>query len=472
MNARPPRSEPTNRTFDYFLSHASLSLMGFNHRSEFWSRLVPMLCETQDAVLRGVLALSKGFEVGCCGGGVGGLGREREENLVCLRQYNKAIRALCERGVEGKRKRMGRAGMGSTFSQQEEFRDHQERRQITDLQYIITLTCCVLFICLENIIGNYDIALQHLENGLKLLREWMLLAVRGVESERAVLVDVFRRLDMQATAFLNSRKPEMVISNSTGIMADHDGQDEKIQMKFNTLEEAMFALEDVEIRLFYALTITITNTNASSQYSAKQKQQLLSYIATRFGEWKEAFDGFSNRVRKDMMSKDLRLSLILGLHYQTTTLMLAVNANSSGSDDNTFRLSQTPSFTKILQLCRTLINTSSSSSSSSSLSSTQQQQGQKQEQKQTFSADMGVIPCLYFTAMNAADIFVRQEAIDLLRGMIGREGFWDPGTVANIAEAVLRLYPQGVEGVYAEEGILVLERVYCGGGASGGVSCC
>ncbi|KAG4437206.1 hypothetical protein IFR05_007295, partial [Cadophora sp. M221] len=55
MNVRPPRSEPTNRTLDYFLTHASLALTGFNHRSGFWTGLVPMLCETEDAVLRAVL---------------------------------------------------------------------------------------------------------------------------------------------------------------------------------------------------------------------------------------------------------------------------------------------------------------------------------------------------------------------------------------------------------------------------------
>jgi hypothetical protein len=49
---------------------------------------------------------------------------------------------------------------------------------------------------------------------------------------------------------------------------------------------------------------------------------------------------------------------------------------------------------------------------------------------------MGVIAPLYFTALNSSPS-LRQQAIDLIRTVIGREGPWDPITTSRIAEKVM-----------------------------------
>ncbi len=158
------RSERDMRGFDYFRYNASLALMGFDHRSEFWSRMVPQLSEISPAVLRAVLALSALHEHAF---DTDETSLVCSSNVVCLRQYNKSIRHLCSR----------QAALPMQF----------------------TLTCCVLFICLENLGGNHQTALSHLKNGLALLREWHAEDVQSASEshDREILTIVFRRLDMR-----------------------------------------------------------------------------------------------------------------------------------------------------------------------------------------------------------------------------------------------------------------------------------
>lgn len=427
---------------------------------------MPRLCESQDAVLRGVLAVCRGFDgVGVGVGERGGIsGEGKGENVQSLRQYNKSIRLLLgsgtgKRGMKvrggsssssGSRSRSNSTSTSTSTPRGSEPRDIlEQQQQPTNEQYTTTLTCCILFICLENIIGTHSTALQHLENGLRLLREWIRFEGKGAESEKKILVEVFRRLDMQATAFLNVRKPEMVSLGRGDVVGIEslfaracEGEEKKC---FGSLEAAMLSLEGIEIRLFYTLTITSTSPHFSA------KQALLSLLSTRFEEWKEAFDVFEKRASRGMGRQDLQLSLLLALHHQTTTLMLMVNGRvGRGGDSNEFRCELSMDFTRILELCRTLLNTSSSEA------------GMRRERVSSFNADMGIIPCLYFTALNAGDIGIRRRAVEILRSMPGnsREGFWDAGTVAGIAEKVLMLHPQGVAGVDAEMGIEELAGVY------------
>lgn len=385
------RSEADIRAFEYFRQTALLELIGFDFKSEFWSRTVLQFIENSSAVLRAALALSARHEHACSEPGLK-LATERE--MRSLRQYNKSIRQLCSTQV--------------------------------DQPIHFTLTCCILFICLENLNNNHEVALSHLKNGLKVLREWHSREITSSEKQaRDQITVVFCQLDMQATAFLDSRRPELDLS----LLDGSEDRSQLLPAQFCSLYEAQLVLEKLSIRLFYILT---TNTSRNHPpWSVHNKYlptrlNLLRGLRTSFVNWKQAFDEYCAHQSQIMQTKDLQLSVILALHHQATSLMLDLKFDLS-FETKISNNSKDGQFIKINQLARSLMNSSATT-------------------KASFSANMGVISSVYFVAMSASNIRIRREAIEILNMVKGREGFWDAGTAAKIAERVLNLEEMGLIG--------------------------
>jgi hypothetical protein len=113
-----------------------------------------------------------------------------------------------------------------------------------------------------------------------------------------------------------------------------------------------------------------------------------------------------------MDTNDLRWSVMLGLHFQTAIMMLDLRANPILHEEET-----DVKFTRIINLSQCLLKSGV-------------------PLKPSYSSEMGVIAPLYFTSMNASPP-LRQQAINILRTVKGKEGPWDPRTTSRIAEKVM-----------------------------------
>ncbi|KAL7931421.1 hypothetical protein V8C35DRAFT_310349 [Trichoderma chlorosporum] len=97
-----------------------------------------------------------------------------------------------------------------------------------------------------------------------------------------------------------------------------------------------------------------------------------------------------------MNARDLKLLLLLELHYQTTSLMLDLKGDiSSVSSSNT-------QCTKINELSKNLILASS-------------------HPEPAFLVDTGIIAPLYFAATTTWCLCIRQRSLDLLRSISWKE---------------------------------------------------
>jgi Fungal specific transcription factor domain/Fungal Zn(2)-Cys(6) binuclear cluster domain len=366
----PPPSGRDSRGFEYFRHNTLSGLMGFAYNSDFWNQTVLQFCETSPAVLHAVLSLSALHE--------NVLNETRADkassgDLVFLKQYNKSIKFL---------------------------HSCQQHQAVSS-----TLICCVLFICLENFSGNYDKALAHLQSGLSILENWRKEDLKSASEikVRENLTQVFRRLDMQATTFMNSRQPLINATTFSDHFSENDGP---TLASFSSLQQAQEELDRIVIRLVYVLTLKSPAKHSTT------KTLLLQGLSARFRAWKKAFDAFSVQESQNMDTKDLRLSVMLGLHFQTAILMLEVKANPVLQEQDT-----DAKFMRIINLSRSLIQSGASP-------------------KPSYASEMGVIAPLYFTSMSASP-YLRQQAIALLRTVKGKEGPWDPRTTSRIAEEVM-----------------------------------
>ncbi|KAF8861197.1 hypothetical protein BDZ45DRAFT_281652 [Acephala macrosclerotiorum] len=317
-----------------------------------------------------------------------------EGTMSFLRQYNKAIRQLCLKQ--------------------------------TDQPIQFTLTCCILFICLENLRGDYDAGLLHLKNGLEILKEWHTaeLTLSSEIEARGIISRVFRRLDMQATAFLDSRQPQFNLACSDGEFIANQNS-----LVFQSLPEAQTALDVIVSKLFFIITTKSApqhpSWSAHNDYLPVRKA-LMKGLSTDFVNWKSAFDTLSLQEGQNWQKNKLQLSVLLALHYQTTLLMLDIRANTD-IEGRYFGASKDAQWMKITDICQSIIGAVSTSPPS-------------------FSANMGLIAPLYFTAMQAENLRICQRAIDLLHLIKWKEGFWDPATAAAVAEKVLRNQIAGTPG--------------------------
>lgn len=391
------RNGRDSRGFDYFRHNTLSGLMGYGHSSEFWNQTVLQLCEASPAVLHAVLGLSALHEDLLSGRSVAATA---SGNLTFLQQYNKSIKLL---------------------------RFSEESHAVS-----ITLTCCILFVCLENFSGNYDRALAHLQSGLSILQNWRKEDLRSAFEVRVRenITQVFRRLDLQATTFMNSRQPCLNATSVSDHIAEHNTA---MSASFNSLHEARDELERIGIRLVYVLTLKSPAKDSST------RTILLQGLAARFTAWKKAFDNFSDPECQRMDTKDLRLSVLLGLHFQALTLMLDIRANLILHEEETDL-----KFIRIINLSQSLINSGINSGTLPG---------------PMYSSDMGVIAPLYFTSMSASPS-VRRQAINLLRTINGKEGCWDPRTTSMIAEEILNTERIKTPGLPVSGGVQFLAEAH------------
>jgi hypothetical protein len=395
----PLQSREEYRHFEYFCRNALLHLTGFNYQSRFWNETVLIFSESSPAVLHAILALSALYE----DLDSGSKGTPRCNKLV-LQQYNRSIKCL----------RLAPSSHPIQF----------------------TLTCCILFITFESARGDYEVALLHLQNGLKILKDWRTKECKSsVEHwDRESISETLRRLDMQATTFLNSRQPHLTATADV----KHSDKSFGLPLLFPSLHSAQTSLESIEMRLFYILTTKPATLHLPwLEFSdlAMSRQVLLQGLKARFAQWKKAFDDFSIYEKENMKARDLQLMLLLELHYQTTSLMLDLKADLSTIS------SLDAQCTKINELSKQLITSSSSSNL-------------------MFQVDTGIIAPLYFAATSTSSAHIRQQSIDLLRSVSWKEGLWDSKTVMQIAESLSIVKESGLNRAITTGGVPELAKVY------------
>lgn len=378
------------------MQNTMVELCGFDHSSDFWTRMLLQRSQAFPAVHHAIVALSSLHE---------DLVHTKDDDLGCmkrqkvfLQQFNKAIGYL------------------------------RSRRNEQNVQ--ATLSCCVVFICVEMARGNHDIALKHLESGLQILKEWKATQGTSTSEELDDITEVFRRLDMQATVFLNSRKPELAaMSNSTQV-------EYNIPSSFSTLREAQTWLEKIEMRLLQLLTSKRASHNTPEIGLLILPALLLQAISASFTQWKSVFDSFLLRSSPILQTKDLQMGVLLNLHYKTMTLMLELQGGSKEAAGYELGFSQ------INELSRSLIKSNPTSG------------------KFMLSADTGVIGPLYYAAMHTTKPETCQHSISLLRHITWKEGLWDAGTAADIAEGIWRAKSQDITSLVVSGGIPELAQVH------------
>lgn len=373
-----PGSQKDRQVLHYFCVRGGPEIAS-HFNVEFWTNTVLQQSHQHSVVRQALVALSSlHLDFDCT---TAAIARPDHTKQGALAQYGKAIHSL-RRQIE-----------------------KPDRNTIK-----AALTCCILFCCFENALGNSEPAMRHLDSGLDLLStHWK---NRGLDHDNHLdtMCRVFDSLDLQATIFFPGRVPRLRIS----IEDDRDKEG-----AFLNLDEAYGAFTRLQTSLLHFLTTQIPHKffdeGSLPPHVAEQKR----LFEDRFRVWLSRFeqsDFTGNTENCDPFGAQLLL-----IRWHVSRMILAANCPIN---ERIFGDSPNPRIEKILDMADELFCQS-------------QQAKESLDQRKagpwrSFSSEVGIVAPLFTLAARCSDDALSERAVELLTKAQRREGLYDSGTMAEV----------------------------------------
>ncbi|KAE9372439.1 hypothetical protein N431DRAFT_545095 [Stipitochalara longipes BDJ] len=277
------------------------------------------------------------------------------------------------------------------------------------------LVACVLFICFENLIGNFKTAQMHLQNGLKIITRHTSQSGYPKPKNPIVVpedvIQVLHRLDLQAMSFGDSREPYPHHLNLSPLHIDTTPPP-----LFENLDVATSFLIDT-FRSMFRLA-SASEPNPIPQISLDAFNIILS-------NWSTAFDHLLSTLKVPEQSPN---SIILMKMYHTLlTILVSVRVYGIECRHDM----QLHHYQSLVALGTTLLANEETYNVSVGDDS-------------IFSFEPGVIFALFFTAIKCRHPVVRRQAVGLLARSRHREGTWESIGAAKVATFVIEVEEEGL----------------------------
>lgn len=344
-----------------------------------------------------------------------------------LRQYNKAIARLSEQAYGGP----------------------QPSRTL--------LLTCVLFVCLEFLRGDTNMAMTHTLNGLNILDTWQADVAkqkqRGYSDYQRKeedfvnenLTPIFCRLSVVSTLL---GKPTPIVRSRPLSMDNSESPSAATGTSFKTLNEARDALVDIQnsgLRFMWA-------TMEKKYQGAIAMTEILEQVRLemRLAEWHRALDELEGRLSRRPKSQITAQTkqaeedslIILRLLYFVAHIWLSscLSLKETAFDAFLSEFQQINALSaRLLSRRRTSSSTSYSSSTSSSPAA-----GPCSGGGAFFSFDTEIVGPLYFTAIKCREPTIRRQTLALLDQCNKREGAIDSRRASQLATAIMQIEEAGM----------------------------
>ncbi|KAH3909448.1 hypothetical protein HBH56_156660 [Parastagonospora nodorum] len=366
----------------------------FDH--DFWARTVLQMAQSETAVRHALLALS------CLAKSESGTLKDARSGLVAVSKqktmithYNKALTQLVQRMAE------------PSYSPE------------------VGLVCCLIFICLESLRGNYDAALTHYKSGLDIISAFKNRSrcitgpaenVRPDMIEEVILPLFTRNI---ATAIIYGLPSEHVSFNSQYPI----GTQECI---FNTILDADLSAHNLRNMAFLLIRNLGTKIITQEPYTEEELQELADCIA-HHQVWLRALEKFereTNLSEEDVVAATMLKAIHVLMYVFASRLLLQSQTDFDQHLDD---------FKAIVRYTKAYIDATQHTSSPNAAAN--------------FTFTIGIIPGLYLTACRCRCPVTRREALALLERELPREGLWDAQQHAVVARRVIELEERNVDPV-------------------------
>ncbi|EGY22537.1 C6 zinc finger domain-containing protein [Verticillium dahliae VdLs.17] len=389
---RMPGSQRDRQLLHYFCVQGANEFAGFVP-NEFWSKTALYASQNETIVRQSLIALSalhldlSGSGCSSRSGSGSGPGPGHPVGDATLRQYGKALRSLQTRIARS-------SGDGTCAGRFETAKT--------------ALICCVLFYCFESALGDVPAALNHLDNGLRLMNK--VLAFRDDEDddeEMRSIRDTLGRLDMQATFFDDARAPALAL-------VSRRERERGLSVGFGLGSGSGGAGPA---------------TSFASLADAQKQLIRMSNWLLRFLQENTAYQGQpASCIPASVLAEKHRLTREFDLWQQRHGIFTASLAppppppTEPGAAD---RRSADRAAEGLVQLCQDVLRLDGSGDAAATA-------GPALMKPWTLSSETGVVVPLFLLAMKCADEGVTARAVELLAASKRREGLYDAGAVASL----------------------------------------
>ncbi|RBR19156.1 uncharacterized protein FIESC28_05621 [Fusarium coffeatum] len=360
-----------SRAIEFFCKVAAPSLSG-PIDPYFWTHIVLQFAEHEPAVRHSIMTISSLFE-----------NRQRHDsysnsagqrNVAALKHYNAAIREL--RGTQN-----------------------------PDL--VLTLLTCLLFVCIEVLHSNGDVAIQHCYHGINLLGtcdppKWALY----------YLMPIFRRLSILPFYFGDSQPladcPALTQPAAT------------VDTNFSSYFEAQVSIDAI-----YNLTIQLFRSTGEYRLGKMRHQPgppeifiEQEKIHGHLAQWKSAFERFESETSIELNSTTKNSRIWPLQQYHVCMALSTVIVSTDETDYDVF----IPNFKEMIKGAGELAGLRTRPTTSE------------------FHFEMGFAPFLFFVAIKCRDFETRIEALRLMGVLCAaQESLWNSRTLQVVAQRIIDL---------------------------------
>ncbi|CEO58890.1 hypothetical protein PMG11_03586 [Penicillium brasilianum] len=387
----PGESPEERRGFAFFMTVTVPNMTGF-FDSCLWENLILPMSHSERAVVHAVVALAALHEDLQSRGAP--LSRENLANRrqkFALGQYGRSLTALNER----------------RYSQDPKLRD-------------VILACCLLFVTIDVLRGQYDSALLHLKHGLASIEEERQISSGGSgfttcrTAVKQSLLATMTRLETQSLFFgldpLISATLSFSVNNSGGSY-------------FKTLQEARRALDKLlasSVRLFMAVYELPARARVANLHPDLADTQ--NDLMAQLHEFAQQLDwSMTHSLRLEGPKERRGLDMVL-LHHITFSILVEI---SLCVEQPSYHDRYLNSFQRMMALSREISQSFKNENGSGT--------------KPTLLLDMGIIPSLFLICWKCRDSNLKHQALDALEEWPHREGLWDSRLLTIFARQIIQL---------------------------------
>ncbi|OAL51563.1 hypothetical protein IQ07DRAFT_384903 [Pyrenochaeta sp. DS3sAY3a] len=375
---RIPGSQSDRQIFHYFCVQGSYEVAG-PIDSGFWTKTVLQECHQEPVVLKALISLGSlhlDYFTETSSESI----TRRDTALV---SYGKALRAL--------HKLVHKPHPGSLKA---------------------TLVCCIIFFCFEATLGNSEAAMRHLESGLKLLSSYHSLHRDEEMEDLRPIVQMFQRLDLQATLFDDDRIPFLDMTARPKLDSASPPS------VFSNIDDACQGLVILQHWLFMFLTKNIPYKFLAEEKIPGQVSEEKVQLSKQFRLWLKVFEKSPFQVyhndQTTWATKTLLLKwrvswMLLEADYPTNEAVFGACPNREAED--------------ILALASDVLQHSLSPKAASEVPAST---------RRTFCSDTTVVAPLFLLAMKCADESICLRAATMLQLCRRREGLYDSNSMAAV----------------------------------------
>ncbi|KAK1634065.1 hypothetical protein BDP81DRAFT_325341, partial [Colletotrichum phormii] len=398
-------TDAEKRLFEWVSRRAIAKLAGVLD-SSFWETIVLQTSSSEPAVMHAVLALSSVHK-----NQMTNTGSAPDQRPSCLdfqerctlQHYNKSI-----------------------VLQKRLTRDDPESVHVA-------LICCILYICLEYMRKRFKAGHSHLSHGLKLLgpinnpglkRGNRLDDIRSniaPDSVARCLLDTFSHFLNQARSLKGPLGEER--------QSDEPRPSRQLPCSFESLIEARSHLDELLARAQKLRRCILAFASSSDVSHAFEMLVVQSCLRNDLVSWSRVYDSFKARRWTHLSARERLAFHLLPVYHTMAQIITEASLHPDGElifDKFTWHFETMTASSK--EILTAALPTMAADLSSGHCTA-----------KFSFTADMGLIPPLYYVALKCRNRRIRRQAIELITDNLHQEGMWDAKLAAAVASEVMRM---------------------------------